>query len=173
MAFKPTHKDNYESKIENYLLNGYIIRYDMRGDTPLEVVGREHKGRIKNTSNIGQFNGEIIENIYCSHDMLYNVVNRLEKVYSLRKVSCEFSGCCQYSTYAYYIDGEFEENDTDVKNGRIWAAIEKDDFISYDALVGIIKDAIAPNDSDLAYKVEDFVNAEFVRLMENVEKKFA
>lgn len=104
MAFKPTPKKNYEDKIRKYLLEGYIIRADARDETPLEVLDRKEIPNLRYMSNIGQCNAPLVEEIGCSHDVLFKVIEELEKDYSVRGVSCTHSGCCQYSTHAYYLD---------------------------------------------------------------------
>jgi len=106
MAFTPIKKNSIKETIKNYLLNGYIIRDDGRDETPLEVIDRKYIKQMPSASNIGQAYCEIVENIRCSHSNLYEVLHELKEEYSLRRVSCACSGCCQYATYANYIDGE-------------------------------------------------------------------
>lgn len=104
MAFTPKKKDSIKETIKNHLLNGNIIRYDMRDETPLEVIGRDCINSLSRMHNIGQEFGIVIENICCSHSNLHEVINELSAEYSVRKVSCGYSGCCQYSTYGVYLD---------------------------------------------------------------------
>jgi hypothetical protein len=106
MAFKPKKKLDFAMQIEKYLLDGYIIRYDCRDDQPIEVIGREHIKNLAHMGNIGQESRCNPINIYCAHGILHTVADKLGKEFSVRKVSCEYSGCCQYSTYGYYIDGD-------------------------------------------------------------------
>lgn len=103
--FTPKKKSSFEDKIRNYLLEGYIIRYDMRDETPLEVMGREHLERLARMHNIGQEQG-VIDEIFCAHSVLYKVKKKLEADYSVREVSCGYSGCCQYNTLGVFLDGE-------------------------------------------------------------------
>lgn len=104
MAFTPKKKDSIKETIKNHLLNGNIIRYDCRDETPLEVISRDCINILSRMHNIGQEAGVLLENISCSHSNLHEVVEELKADYSVRKVSCGCSGCCQYSTYGVYLD---------------------------------------------------------------------
>ena len=106
MAFKPTNKSSIKDKIRKYLLNGYVIRYDFREEKPIEVMIRDAVPYLSRMHNIGMEKDGVVENIYCDHDILHNIVSELKADYSVRKVWCGYSGCCQYSTYGIYIDGE-------------------------------------------------------------------
>lgn len=105
MDFKPKAKADYNKIIEHYLMNGYIIRYDFRDETPLEVMERDLAPRLHSMHNIGQENA-VWDRLSCSHDIIHEVCDKLSKEYSVRKVRCSFSGCCQYTTYGVYLDGE-------------------------------------------------------------------
>ena len=100
--FKPISKKDTIAKIKNYLLEGYILRNDARGESPIEVVSRELIDKVPTMGNIGTV--PTIEEIHCSRYLLFDAIVELEKDYSIRKVSCSYSGCCQYATYATYID---------------------------------------------------------------------
>lgn len=104
--FTPKKKSGFISKIKNYLLQGYIIRVDGKDDSPLEVIGRDSEGYLPSMGNIGQLWSEVklIEELNCAHSNLYEVVDELKQVYSVRKVRCKGSGCCQYATHGYYLD---------------------------------------------------------------------
>ena len=104
MNFKPTPKKDITGKIKNYLLNGFIIRYDGCDETPLEVIDRQFVKSIHHSSNIGQCEFPITEKIVCSHTLLHEVVTELRDDYSVSDVHCQYSGCCQYSTHAVYLD---------------------------------------------------------------------
>lgn len=104
--FTPKNKSSFAETIKKHLMEGDIIRYDCRDETPLEVMIREVVNELPNMRNIGQEESYVFKKIYCSHDILHKVVGDLSKTYSVRKVCCGYSGCCQYSTYGYYIDGE-------------------------------------------------------------------
>ena len=106
MAFTPTKKSDVSKTIKNYLLNGYIVRYDGRDETPLEVMDRFFKPYLRSMHNIGQEKGNVLDEIHCGHKILHDVIDELRKDYSVSKVFCASSGCCQYATYGYYIDGE-------------------------------------------------------------------
>ena len=109
MAFTPKKKNNIETTIKDYLLKGYIIRYDMRDETPREVMSRSAIESLPHMGNIGDRYYSpryTMSEIRCSHDLLHNIVDDLKKEYSVRKVFCASCGCCQYSTYGVYLDGE-------------------------------------------------------------------
>lgn len=55
---------------------------------------------------------------------------------------------------------------------KIWDAIEQDGYEKYDAFVSLIKDTIAPNDDEKAYKVEDVVNTFMVQMFNTIERVF-
>lgn len=101
--FKPISKSETIAKIKSYLLDGFIIREDGRDETPLEVISREYVKNAPIMHNIGQ-EGRVLEEIDCSHELLYSVLDELEEDYSVRRVHCSGSGCGQYATYANYID---------------------------------------------------------------------
>lgn len=104
MDFTPTKKDIFESKIKNYLMSGFVIRCDGRDDKPIEIMNREVIRNLNTMRNIGLEKNGIVEEIYCSHEILHNIVKELEQEYSVRRVSCGGSGCCQYHTNGYYLD---------------------------------------------------------------------
>ena len=104
--FTPKNKNSFAETIKKHLMEGDIIRYDFRDETPLEVMIREAVQKLPRMHNIGQEKEGVYKKIYCSHDILHEVVRELSKTYSIRDVRCAYSGCCQYSTYGYYIDGE-------------------------------------------------------------------
>lgn len=58
------------------------------------------------------------------------------------------------------------------QKGTIWNEIEKDDYVAYDALLKVVKDAIAGSDNEMALRVEDVFNDEFVKLMDRLEREF-
>lgn len=104
MEFTPKKKDSIKETIKKHLLNGNIIRYDFRDEQPLEVISRDCINDLPRMHNIGQEAGVLLENIYCSHNNLHEAITELSVEYSVRKVSCGYSGCCQYSTYGVYLD---------------------------------------------------------------------
>lgn len=104
MDFKPTPKNEVKEKIRDYLMKGYIIRYDFQDDNPIEVMNRDVVKYVPTMNNIGQEKSRVIENIYCSHSVLHEVTKELENDYSVRDVRCRCSGCCQYTTYGVYLD---------------------------------------------------------------------
>lgn len=106
MAFKPTNKSSIEGRILNYLLKGYVIRYDFREDKPIEVMLRDAVPYLSRMHNIGMEEDGVVDKIFCDHDILHTIVSELKADYSVRKVWCSHSGCCQYSTYGIYIDGK-------------------------------------------------------------------
>ena len=76
---------------------------DGRDEQPIEVFVRDAIKNLSTMRNIGLVQG-VCDKIYCSHDIMREVCNELAETYSIRKVWCSWSGCCQYSTYGYYID---------------------------------------------------------------------
>lgn len=104
MAFTPKSKDTFKSTIKNYLLNGNIIRYDFRDEKPIEVMARDAISFLHNMHNIGMERNLVVEEIYCDHNILHEVMDELSTNYSVRKIRCEWSGCCQYTTYGVYLD---------------------------------------------------------------------
>ena len=113
MNFTPQNKNDVRTKISNYLLNGFIIRYDFRDEQPIEVLYRKHIKDLPHLGNIGSYayhgfhrEYSVAEEIFCDHEILHGIVKELREKYSVCNVSCGCSGCCQYSTYGYYLDGE-------------------------------------------------------------------
>ena len=102
--FVPKSKKNFVNQIKGYLLDGYVIRADFREDRPLEVMPRGVVHNLRTMHNIGMEKSFVFEEIFCDHDILHELIKELKKDYSVRSVRCEYSGCCQYSTYGYYID---------------------------------------------------------------------
>ena len=104
--FKPTKKNSFKETIKDYLLKGYVLRYDSQGENPLEVLSRDCVKGLSTMGNIGNPKGYLVKNLFCAHSNLYEVMDELEAEYSVNKVSCTHSGCCQYATYGVYLDGE-------------------------------------------------------------------
>ena len=104
MAFTPKTKDSFKSTIKNYLLSGYIVRYDFRDDKPIEVMARDAIKYLRSMHNIGMERNGVVEEIYCDHNIVHEVMDELSANYSVRKIRCEWSGCCQYTTYGVYLD---------------------------------------------------------------------
>lgn len=102
--FIPMKKTNYAEEIAKHLLAGDVIRADSRDEMPIEVMVRECVPTLHTMKNIGMEKNGIIKKINCSHTILHDVIENLKKDYSVRKVLCEWSGCCQYTTYAYFLD---------------------------------------------------------------------
>lgn len=60
--------------------------------------------------------------------------------------------------------------------GKLWNAMEVDEWEKYDAFVSLIKDTLAPlnpQENEKAYAIEDVVNKFMVDMFEELEKKFA
>lgn len=53
---------------------------------------------------------------------------------------------------------------------KIYSAIEKDGWKSYDAFIDLVKNAVEPTDNDKAYKVEDYLNKVLSDAFEAIEK---
>lgn len=54
----------------------------------------------------------------------------------------------------------------------LWQAIESDCYQVYDSFVDFIKGHYAPNDNELAYKIEDDINAWMVKMMADLDSKY-
>lgn len=104
MAFVPTSKASFKKKIKDALMNGDIVRRDFRDEQPIELMFREASRSLPTMRNIGYQDEAVYEKVYCDHNIVDEVIDELSKDYSVRKVHCAFSGCCQYTTYGYYID---------------------------------------------------------------------
>lgn len=104
MAFTPKTKTSVKEAIKKHLLEGDIIRRDFRDEKPIEVMVREAVSKLPTMHNIGMEKDAVFKTIYCDHNILDEVVEELSKDYSVRKVWCQYSGCCQYATYGYYLD---------------------------------------------------------------------
>ena len=104
MAFKPKSKASFKEKIKNALLRGDIVRRDFRDEQPIELMFREAARNLPTMRNIGYQDEAVYEKVYCDHNIVNEVIDELSKDYSVRKVHCAYSGCCQYTTYGYYID---------------------------------------------------------------------
>ena len=85
-------------------MEGYIIRFDGIDEHPIEVISRDYTYKLPSMGNINQEYKHIKCTLDCSHTNAENVLKELEKEYSLRKVHCGCSGCCQYATFGYYLD---------------------------------------------------------------------
>lgn len=103
MGFTPKAKDGLKSTIKSHLLNGKIIRYDFRDEKPIEVMDRTFIRNISTMRNIG-LEDCVEESIYCDHDIVHEVMDELSANYSVRKIRCGGSGCCQYTTYGAFLD---------------------------------------------------------------------
>jgi hypothetical protein len=56
---------------------------------------------------------------------------------------------------------------------KIWEAFLKEDCVTYDAFVDLIKNTLAPNDNEKAYEIEDKVNAHMVKMFNELEEEYA
>lgn len=101
--FFPKGKAEVKEKIKSILLKGKIIRYDGIEENPLEVMDRAYVNRLSHMSNILQANVPV-EKVHFAHSVLHEAIAELKNDYCVRKVSCEYSGCCQYATYGVYLD---------------------------------------------------------------------
>lgn len=102
--FTPKSKSTIKEIIKNYLMEGYIIRYDFQEEEPLEILERDYIKYLPSMSNIGQCAFPIVKKIDCSHKLLHDVKAELSNDYSIRSIRCGCSGCCQYTTYGCYIE---------------------------------------------------------------------
>ena len=114
MAFVPKKKTSVKDTIKNYLMQGFIARADSRDEKPIEIMGREKIGSLSTMRNIG-LEQDVMHNITCDRDTFREVIDELKEEYSVLEVSCGGSGCCQYHTNGYYIEGEFSVEDTPAK----------------------------------------------------------
>ena len=105
-TFKPFKKLDFKADIKAKLLNGSILRCDSRDEKPIEAIRREHIKKVPTMKNIGMEIASVYDEIHCSHKILFEVIDELSNQYSVRKTLCSGSGACEYSTYAYYLDGE-------------------------------------------------------------------
>lgn len=104
--FVPMKKSEFVGAIKKYLMGGFIIRYNSIENEPLEVMTRDGVKFLPTMGNIGNGadKGFLHSNLNCSHKILFDIMDELEKEYSVRNIRCEHSGCCQYATYGVYLD---------------------------------------------------------------------
>lgn len=110
--FTPMKKNDVVNKFKNALLNGDIIRYDS-DHTCVEVLPRTLLPKVESSDNLFQHSGSlrdyyedksIKKNTICiSGNLLWETIKEMEKEYVMAKVFCSGSGCCQYATWAVYL----------------------------------------------------------------------
>lgn len=110
--FTPIKKNDVVSELKNALLNGDIIRYDGY-HTCVEVLPRSLMSKVALSDNLFQHTGSLYsyykddtiekKSIKISGSPLWDVIKEMEKEYVMAKVSCSGSGCCQYATWAVYL----------------------------------------------------------------------
>lgn len=110
--FTPIKKNDVVSELKNALLNGDIIRCDGY-HTCVEVLPRLLMSKVANSDNLFQHSGSLYDyykdntiekkSIKISGRPLWDAIKEMEKEYVIAKVSCSGSGCCQYATWAIYL----------------------------------------------------------------------
>lgn len=111
--FTPIKKNSVVAEFKAALMNGYIIRYDGYHDC-VEVLPRSLMGQMKNADNLFQHTGSLYsyynspsykeKSIKISGKALWDAKKEIEDEYSMTKVHCGGSGCCQYATWAIYLN---------------------------------------------------------------------
>lgn len=110
--FTPIKKNNVVKEFNDALLNGDIIRYDGY-HTCIEVLPRSLMGKVASADNLFQHTGSLCsyyedttiakKTINISGKALWDAIKEIQKEYVMAKVSCSGSGCCQYATWAIYL----------------------------------------------------------------------
>lgn len=110
MTFIPKKiESNSVNRIKNMLLMGNIIRKNGESPAEFDMGDRVYVNSVQEMSNIGQERD--FRKIDISSIEFREALHELEvEGYIVTTAFCKYSGCCQYATYAYYIEeGEEEE----------------------------------------------------------------
>ena len=96
--FKPMMLNDV--KYKDYLLKGYILKMDGGGNDYVEVIERDcDQWHLRH--NVGRNDGKHLPRF---PKLLLSTIEALENDgYAVVKKGCDFSGCCQYHAYIYYI----------------------------------------------------------------------
>ena len=110
--FTPIKKNDLVKEFKDVLLNGDIIRYDGY-HTCIEVLPHSLMGKVASSDNLFQHTGSLYsyykdntiekKTIELSGKALWDAIKEMENEYVVAKISCEGSGCCQYATWAIYL----------------------------------------------------------------------
>lgn len=111
--FTPKKKNDVVSQFKNALLEGNIIRYDGYHEC-VEVLPRTLMYEMSTADNLFQKTGSlysyykspnyVMKAICISSSAMRDAIKEIEEEYVLSKVRCSGSGCCQYATYAIYLN---------------------------------------------------------------------
>lgn len=102
--FKPINASEMTKKFEDILMNGDAIRIDGGGHDFFDVVPRKEIDSWDAKENVGR--GDFVKITRAVDAFLQAVENLKSKGFVVQKKICEYSGCCQYSAYLYYLEGE-------------------------------------------------------------------
>lgn len=110
--FTPMKKNDVVNKFKDAMLNGDIIRYDGYHNC-VEVLPRTLLNVVSSADNLFQPTGSLRDYykddnadkkiINISGQTLWDAINEIENEYVMSKVYCNGSGCCQYATWAIYL----------------------------------------------------------------------
>ena len=110
--FTPTKTKNVVKELKDALLNGDIIRYDGY-HTCVEVLPRSLMGKVESADNLFQHTGSLYfyykdntikkKTINISGSPLWDAIKEMRNEYVMASVRCSGSGCCQYATWAIYL----------------------------------------------------------------------
>ena len=102
--FKPINASEMTKKFEEILMNGDAIRIDSGGHDFFDVVPRNEINSWKANENVG--NGDFVKITRAVEPFFQAVENLKSKGFVVQEKICAHSGCCQYSAYLYYLEGE-------------------------------------------------------------------
>lgn len=104
MAFKPKKSSDSKQMYKQHLLNGDVLKIDGGAYDQIDLIPRSMVNDWHARENVGR--GDF-EQLPRHTNEFYAAVNELnDEGYVVKKVSCEYSGCCQYHAVRYYLAGE-------------------------------------------------------------------
>ncbi len=106
-TFKP--RKNLSKEIKQHMLSGYGIKIDGGATDKILVIPRDQFGHMevlhKQMANLGSRTA-VPGAFFLPRVNLKEIISELEgEGYTVNKKYC-YSGCCQYNTNMYYLEGE-------------------------------------------------------------------
>lgn len=105
MAFKPKKSFDSKQMYKQHLLNGDVLKIDGGAYDQIDLIPRSCLNAWSAEHNVGWDNE--FEKLPRHTKEFYDAINELKADgYVVKKLACDYSGCCQYHANRYYLAGE-------------------------------------------------------------------
>ena len=102
MEFTPERAINKIEMYRTHLLKGDVLKIDCGGHDYVDIIPRECINEWDTMKNVGCTKRYTSIGRY--PEQLKSAIDSLKKAgYIVKRKRCEYSGCCQYTAYIYYL----------------------------------------------------------------------